>query len=346
MATFNRAPIQNDYTRLAGRMHDRSTGIPRLYLGPNHLLILKLKNRREIARRFYYDDITALRCLPTRWGYVIDVTFWIVAALLWVNSLAQANAGPGTYVLAVTATIIAVVAQLANWYRGPTCRTWLHTTNHTERLSGLGRYNTARRALARIHERIVEGQMARDADMLAVDLVFEPAAPTPVPVSVSEIEPSCRKHDPRMMKVAFSLALCGVLLACLEFFYGNDGTTALGLWLAIGATIVQLTALIRSYDTNCPWAARRMCAWLLASTTLSIPITIAAMIFLAVNGVDALSVESIRDVHPSDGLQYAVMVGLHLGMILFDSTCAITGLVVLNRSTPRAANPLQGISEM
>ncbi len=345
MPPVKNIPISNDYVRIAGSVHDRSTGIPRLYLGPNHLLILKLKNRCEVARRFYYDDIAALRCVPTSWGYVIDGAFWTVAGLFWLNHLAQANAGPGTSALAVTATVIAVVAQLANWFRGPTCRTWLHTTNHTERLSGLGRYNTARRALARIHERIVAAQVARDADMPS-DLVFEPAAPTAAPDSVSEIAPPCRKHDPRMMKVAFSLALCGVLLACLEFFYGNDGTTALGLWLAIGATIVQLTALIRSYDTDCPWAARRMCAWLLASTTLSIPITIAAMIFLAVNGVDALSVESIRDVHPSDGLQYAVMVGLHLGMILFDSTCAITGLVVLNRSTPRAANPLQGIAEM
>ena len=61
------APIRNDYTRLAGTTRDRSTGVPGLYLGPNHLLSLTRKSTSEVARRFYYEDITALRCRPTRW---------------------------------------------------------------------------------------------------------------------------------------------------------------------------------------------------------------------------------------------------------------------------------------
>ena len=60
MAREKIAPIQNQYIHLAGTTHDRPAGVPRLYLGPNHLLIMQLKSQRETARRFYYSDITAL----------------------------------------------------------------------------------------------------------------------------------------------------------------------------------------------------------------------------------------------------------------------------------------------
>ncbi len=328
MVTEKSAPIKNDYIRLAGRIHDRSTGVPRLYLGPNHLLILKLKNRREVARRFYYEDITALRCVPTWWGYLIDGAVWAIAALFLLNYLTHPDPGPGAEAVVITTTFIAGIAQMASWLRGPTCRTWLHTANHTELLTSLGRYDAARRAIALLHDRIVEAQAERYGEDIDVARIFKPDVPIESPAEDVLI----RRHDARLMKSAFSIALFSVFLGCLDFFYGNDGTIALGLWIAIASATLCTAAIVRSYGTDCPPNARRACFLLLATTTLSIPITLAAMAFLALNGVDPMTADSIRDVHPSDGLQFVVMVGLHAGMVLFDATCAITGLVALSRN--------------
>ena len=327
MATEKTAPIQNDYIRLAGVTRDRPTGIPRLYLGPNHLLLLNRKSTREVARRFYYEDITALRCHPTRWGYYIDGTFVAVAALLWLNYLISPSAGIGSAFAAVTATVIAGIALLTNWLRGPTCETWLHTANHTERLSSLGRYNTALRALGKLHDRIVAAQEARFGEHIDVARSFEPYAPP----AAAQVELPVRRHDPRVMKGAFFVALFSALLGCLDFFYGNDGTIALGFWTEVVSAALCAAAIVQSYGTDCPHIARRMCAYILTLTTLTIPITLAAMAFLVLNGVDPGSAESVRDVHPSDGLLFFVRVGLDVGKILFDGTCAVTGLVVLSR---------------
>lgn len=328
MATEKTAPIQNDYIRLAGVTRDRPTGIPQLYLGPNHLLLLNRKSTREVARRFYYEDITALRCHPTRWGYYIDGTFVAVAALLWLNYLISPSAGIGSAFAAVTATVIAGIALLTNRLRGPTCETWLHTANHTERLSTLGRYNTARRALGKLHERIVAAQEARFGEHIDVARSFEPYA---LPLEATKTVP-LRPHDTRFMQYAFYASMFLAFQGVFEFAYASDGTMALGLWTALVSMALCAVAIIRSYETDCPPLARTMCAWLVASMVLGLPITLASFFFLALIGIDPSRIEYLRDIRPGDGMLFIVRVGLHVGSTLFDGACASIGLVALSRN--------------
>lgn len=329
MAREKIAPIQNQYIHLAGTTHDRPAGVPRLYLGPNHLLIMQLKSQRETARRFYYSDITALRCEPTWWGYFVDGIFLAIAAFLWIVYLTMQSAEVGTQVAAVTASVIAGIVLIANWLRGPTCRTWLHTHNHTERLTSLGRYNTARHALTKLHERIVEAQEAQYGEHVDADRSFAPYAP---PTALEQEIPR-RRHDTRLMKGAFFVSLFSVLLGCLHYLYDNSVLDTVELWTSLACAGLGTAAIIRSYGTDCPPLARKMCACLLASTTLSVPITLAAMALLALLGIDAASFQSIRDLDPSDGLQFFVVVGIHTCMILFDATCVLIGLGAMFRQS-------------
>lgn len=329
MVVEKAAPIHNDYIRLAGTSRDRSTGVPRLYLGPNHLLLLNRRSTSEVARRIYYEDITALRCRPTRWGYYIDGTLVTVAALLWLNYLVSPDAGTGSAVAAITVAIVAGIALLTNWLRGPTCETWMHTANHAERLTTLGRYNTARHALAKLHDRIVEAQAEGYGEDAAVARAFDPYAPLAKTTNEMPLPP----HDNRLMTFGFYASIFLAFQGVLEFIYGNDATIALGMWTALASLALSVAAIIRSFGTDCPPLARKMCACLVASMVLGFPITLAAFAFLALFGIDPFGIEHLRDIRPSDGMLFIVWVGLHVGSTLFNGACAITGLAVLSRKS-------------
>lgn len=326
--------IRNDYTRLAGTPQEGSTGIQRLYLGQNHLLILQLKSNREVARRFYYSDITALRCVPNRWGYLFDGAFVVAALLLWLGYLASPAAGSGTLVAAVTVTVMALVVLTVNGLRGPTCKSWLHTANHTERLTNLGRYNTARRAMAELHERITASQGALEAAPDgAVRPPFAPYAPPPPPPRNAAL----RRHDRRPMAALFYLAFGVAALSLLRFVYEPGWVTTLTYWTFLCLTVLGVESVVRSYDTDCPSTARRMAFAILAYNILVIPVAVLLMLLILLAGADLDPMDTIPNMSPSDGAEYFLVVGLEAVSALVHAACAWRGLAALRggRQAPR-----------
>lgn len=320
--------IRNEYERLPGTQRENSSGAPRLYLGPNHVLSMRILSGREVARRFYYADITALRCEPTWWGYLIDGAFVTAALLIWAAYLTSTRAEVGALIIAFVASIIAIVALFVNALRGPTCRTWLHTANHTERLRSLRRYNTARRALALIHERIaaVQGDLEQESD----DVPLPPFAPY-TPMSPPRDATTIHRHDRRPMAAFFYLSLAVAAQSVPGLVYESDLTSAIGLWTALALVLLGPVAIVRSYGTDCPPAARRMALYILGFATASVPVTIILVGLLGALGVNVTNIGNIPDMLPSGGPVFFLAVALEVCAILVLSICAWKGLAALRR---------------
>lgn len=170
-----------NYTRLPGRSH-RYFGFLflfeavftfglfcmaeriQLFLGDNHLLVIRRRLFSEELRRFYYRDIQAITIRST--PFARQATWVLTALAFWLMLLALLGrfAGglgwlPMLVILLLTAGI--AVAGLVNFLLGPTCVTELYTPVHRERLFCLGRWNTAQRVIAALEPRIeaVQGRL-------------------------------------------------------------------------------------------------------------------------------------------------------------------------------------------
>jgi len=169
------------YSRLPGRARSLM-GVSSLWLGPDHLLLVEGRGYTERYRRFYYRDIASI---VTRNTPSFTVGIIALASLLALSTVAVATASVDArpYVL-VIAMLPAALALAVHVIRGPSCRSEISTAIQTAPLP-FRRWRAARKAIARIRERIAQAQpVAAPADEAPPAPAAEPAPagpPEPAP---------------------------------------------------------------------------------------------------------------------------------------------------------------------
>jgi hypothetical protein len=153
----------------------------RLYLGPDHLLLVEKTNYRECYRRFYYRDIQAFLMLKTnRW-------LWISMGFLGLGLLFGAIAlTTGSNPTGSMKVVFAVIAGLCfltmgiNWWSGQSCKCYLKTAVQYEELTPLRRENQAIKALFALRGLILAAQGAMPANDTGAAVTVE-TRPTNLP---------------------------------------------------------------------------------------------------------------------------------------------------------------------
>jgi hypothetical protein len=149
------------YRRLPGRGRPRNslfTGeIQRLYLGSDHLLLVKTIYFTETYKRFYLNDIQAITIQKTMSGALTNITFGAISAGLAIAlsgaAAAATSGGPGASGFGVLSLVLGIAFVgcagylILNTALGPTCNCHLWTAVHKEELQCLRRLRTARRVL-------------------------------------------------------------------------------------------------------------------------------------------------------------------------------------------------------
>ncbi|HTP87337.1 MAG TPA: hypothetical protein VMJ34_10315 [Bryobacteraceae bacterium] len=182
---------QADYVRLPGR---RSGLLRRetLWLGSDHLLLVRSTRFNEDYRRFYLADIEALvvqhrppGARRTVDNLALGVTVLATAALLATHH-------------PVWGTLLGLVVLVYGWIslRRQDCKTWIQTAVGTSELSPLCRIGSARRALALLDGKIRAAQPATPEAELVSALETPPPlpfvsvpAPPPLPATVEATRP-------------------------------------------------------------------------------------------------------------------------------------------------------------
>jgi hypothetical protein len=154
------APAEEKYRRLPGRRRGVITGAS-LWMGSDHILLVKSAWFREEYKRFYLRDIQAIVVAPgPRFYFSMPM---LVFVLVWLFSALPMSAWAGSVVLGwFAATMLMVAAWLAVCIAGG-CRCRLYTAVSKDDLPSLFRTWTARRFLRQVQPRIEQVQGTVDA---------------------------------------------------------------------------------------------------------------------------------------------------------------------------------------
>lgn len=152
---------QNPYTRLPG-IGRGLVSYNRLYLGTDHLLAVDSNYLSEDYKRFYYKDIQAVITRKTQKGMIQNICLMIIY-LLFLLSAFRSGGGWGVFFFIMAG--IFFIFLLVNWFRGPTCISYVMTPVQTVRLFPLNRIKNTKRAMARVKPLIesAQGPISREA---------------------------------------------------------------------------------------------------------------------------------------------------------------------------------------
>lgn len=120
----------------------------KLWLGPDHLLLVHEVGYREDYRRFYFSEIQAFTVARTHWGKVYNGVLGLLGGLaVAVAGLARGTGGDIVFFAMAGLFVIGLGINVA---LGPTCVCEVHTAVQAEALPPWCRLRRARRGLERI----------------------------------------------------------------------------------------------------------------------------------------------------------------------------------------------------
>ncbi|WCJ60848.1 hypothetical protein NXS98_06885 [Fontisphaera persica] len=147
----------------------------RLYLGPDHLLLVEKSLMRENYRRLYFRDVQALWWAGTRtWLWH---TLLLALPLLFLTVITLIAWGSGAEVFLGVLTGLLFLWILENLRRGPSCRVFLQTPAQCLELSPINRVREARRFLEQLRPLIHQHQTPSAPAPLAPPSPSSPANP-------------------------------------------------------------------------------------------------------------------------------------------------------------------------
>jgi len=224
---------EEQYRRLPGRKRGVGSSAS-LWMGSDHILLVKSGWFREEYKRFYLRDIQAIVVAPGARFYVSRAM--VGFAVIWLFAMAFLPAS------AKLAWELGIVAMVAAWLAisvGWSCRCRLYTAVSKDDLPSLYRTWTARRFLREIQPRIDDVQGLVDAGWIEA----ERSTAGPTPAAMAEVSP-----PPQGSKRAHTLAADLFVLSLLVGSAVGLGTmhaTYTG-WFQVntGLTLLQLAGAV------------------------------------------------------------------------------------------------------
>lgn len=249
------------YQRLPGRGAGL-VSFHRLYLGPDHLLLVTSTGYSETYRRFYFRDIQAIVLQKTAawavWNGVLGSLSALCALLVTVYLIGRAPEMMVPLVLGLVLAPFSVVPLVWNLLLGPTCVCLLGTAVQTTKMPTLGRLRTARRVVARIKPLIeaVQGPLPPDAlRELEARKPAPPAVAAPPVIAAAGLPP--RAYNGRVHAWLCWLLLADLPATVLDYFFETAGR-ALGLTVFAATGVAAVIALVRQRQASLPRALKRM----------------------------------------------------------------------------------------
>lgn len=225
------------YKRLTGKRRGFA-GFSQLWMGPDHLLLVRSSRITEHYQRFSFSDIQSVVVTATPDRTVLQV-LGVLTALAWgALALAMDSRFAKGFFLVTGALLVALaVIDIA---RGPRCRCTLYTAVSQEPLSPVSRLRIARQFLSVLTPAVesVQGSLAPErAGQLPVSSPELAAAP-----------PRLVKSSHRAAWILFALLLLDSVLMWTGFHYVLAGGDELILTAYSAEILLALMVLIQDRD--------------------------------------------------------------------------------------------------
>lgn len=159
----------------------------RLFLGPDHLLLVEKIWFRETYRRFFFKDIQAFVLHKTNHWLGTNLGLAIAAILFGLFAIVSANQ-TGALVLGIVTGCFLLFLGL-NIAAGPTCRCYLKTAVQFQQLHALKRPRHLRKLLDRIRHNIVLSQAIEAPEVIVTAPAAEPPTEPRSVASPDQLQP-------------------------------------------------------------------------------------------------------------------------------------------------------------
>ncbi len=287
--------VATAYTRLPGRGRRLTARFvsgeaQRLYLGDDHLLVLRRLGYEESSKRYALSDIQAITVQSNADRTVLSaflLLLMMIFAALGLFAMTQGT-DPADFAMFFAYIPVAICgfSLLLNLALGPTCTVRLHTAVQFEDMTALRRQRAARKCLAILVPRIEAVQGAR------FSVPPQPAARASA--NLRQIRGN-KKQAPRAIgrtahAAAFALSAALGVFFVAELFYESAAKDIANTLLLAASMMVLLFAAIRQINSTLP-GQTRVLTWTLF--VLNGGVSIGAMYVLSF--ITAFSAESSAD---------------------------------------------------
>jgi len=244
-------PNRIPYRRLRGRGYQglvRPT-LSRLYLGPDHLLLVEIEGYDEKYRRFYFRDVQTIAVRRDMRRMGLNLALGIIWGLLSLALIGPALQG-WFYPLGIASSLF-ILLILVNTLRGATCAAYISTAAGTKRLYALHRLPLARRCLQEIRPLIQRAQedlaarLAPPPEATAADSPEGPPRPELVRVKIDTSEKVVAAAPPETPRIEEPLRHCtGIAHTFLFVVFLLSAVHSLAEFLFQGPVLKAFSAVL------------------------------------------------------------------------------------------------------
>lgn len=220
------------YRRLPGKRRTLAE-VATLYLGPDHILMVRSTRINEDYQRFYFQDVQSILVRKTAMFHFVWAAILVVLAMLAASVTRDIRWPLG--ILASGGVFL--------WVRGPSCEVRLHTGVTAERLRSLHRLKTAERVIPILREQIesVQGRLVSAPEDYAAHMASTPP-PLTIAASTQALRPRGKDHVFFFSFLALEAALVGASVAAPSHALNlAAGAAALIEFLAFVIVLVRQT---------------------------------------------------------------------------------------------------------
>jgi hypothetical protein len=246
------------YRRLPGKKKGFLVGYHTLWQGSDHLLQIYSRFGIEDYKRFYFNDIQAIITRKTAAGKIENSVLGALSGLfVLLGVISGGDVWPVVY--AITAGALALVL-LINFFKGPTCETFLMTAVQTEKLHSLHRIKTTQTVMNRLRF-LIEQRQGRVNPETVDQHPFRSGIQHPsqtLPAGNKKIRRQPKHEKGRAHLLLFALLIFEGLIGASGFLFNHVVLTLIGSAIMMLLGISVVLALVKQNGSNLKRALRTL----------------------------------------------------------------------------------------
>jgi hypothetical protein len=211
----------------------------------------------EDYKRFYFNDIQAVITRKTGVGSVLSLILGAITVLFGL--FAVASEGGWSVFPAIVAGVM-LLLWIINFFKGPTCETYLLTAVQTEKLHALHRLKTTQPVMNRLRSLIEQrqGRIEREAfGQQSARPSTHQAQPT-LPGGNRQILKAQNPEKGRVHFALFVLLVVDSVYIAFSFFYTHVALSLLSTAVSMLMGICVVVALVKQHESNLKQSLRTM----------------------------------------------------------------------------------------
>ena len=245
------------YQRLPGKKKGFLIGYYTLWQGPDHLLQIYSRLGVEDYKRFYFNDIQAIITRKTGVGSVLS---FVLGAITVLFGLFAVTSEGGWSVFSAVIAGVMLLLWIINFFKGPTCETYLLTAVQTEKLHPLHRLKNTQPVMDQLRS-LIERRQGRIEPGAFVQQSIHPSThqtQRTLRVGDRQVRNTQKPEKGRVHFALFILLLVDSVYIAFSFFYTHVALSLLSTAVSMLMGICVVVALVKQHESNLKQSLRTM----------------------------------------------------------------------------------------